>query len=107
MKARVKPALDCEKRCADAWIKAACLGACNNINDDFWRNLQDTPDKFGPVVDPFSGGFPSPTWAMPTPSGKTIQYSLRSESTNFYVYVHKYFWGLKCLFLKNVLLFVI
>jgi len=43
-----------------------------NLSPFFKRNLQDTPNKFGPVVDPFSGGFPSPTWALPTPAlGKT------------------------------------
>jgi len=48
-----------------------------------FRKIQDTPDKFGPAVDPFSGGSPSPTWAMPTPAGKTqtiIQFKVRENA---------------------------
>jgi hypothetical protein len=62
----------CEKQCGgdpSVWKYDACVSACLMP----WRNLQDTPDKFGPVVDPFSGGFPSPNWALPSnPSGKIL-----------------------------------
>jgi hypothetical protein len=54
------------------------------------RNLQDTPDKFGPVVDPFSGGSPSHTWALPTPPGKTILYNYMSERALDFIYEHTF-----------------
>jgi hypothetical protein len=74
----------CEKECGgdpSVWKYDVCVSACLMP----WRNLQDKPDKFGPGLNPFSGGFPSPTWALPSnPPGETqiVQFKGR-DSTRF------------------------